>query len=52
MSRPILLHIARDTEGRWRVSVGDGATRPAAGVLGADAVAGSFWAKARARRSR
>ena len=39
MSRPILLHIARDPEGRWRVSVGDGATRPAAGVLGADAVA-------------
>ena len=38
MNRPILLHIARDGEARWRVSVGDGATRPAAGVLPADTV--------------
>ena len=36
MNRPILLHIAFDADGRWRVSVGDGATRPAVGTLPQD----------------
>lgn len=39
MTRPILLHIAREHDARWRVSVGDGATRPAVGAMAADRVA-------------
>lgn len=52
MPRPIHLHITVEPDGRWRFSVGDGATRPVEGWLGAaeaEAVVAAVDAKRAAR---